>query len=94
MASDHLLGGQVGEETSDEEGSGGNSSVLSSLLRTHPEAAGVIKSAEKYIPFILIIAAKCFFDHATGKPSKSSVFLSQHWAIKYDQKSQSNLLSG
>lgn len=64
--SDHLLGGQVGEETSDEEGSGGNSSVLSSLLRTHPEAAGVIKSAEKYIPFILIIAAKCFFDHATG----------------------------
>ena len=74
MASDHLLGGQVGEETSDEEGSRGNSSVLSSLLRTHPEAAGVIKSAEKYIPFILIIAAKCFFDHATGKPSKSSVF--------------------
>ena len=45
---------------------GGAGGVLSSLLRTHPEASAIVKSAEKYIPFLLIILAKCFFDHATG----------------------------
>ena len=47
-------------------GDHGPSSILSGLLQNNPEAAVVVKSFEKYIPFALIIAAKGFFDHATG----------------------------
>jgi len=42
------------------------STLVSGLLRTNPETAAIIKSVEKYVPFLLIVAAKCFFDHATG----------------------------
>ena len=36
------------------------------LIHQNPELSGVIKATEKYIPFLLIAAAKGFFDHATG----------------------------
>ena len=49
---------------------GGSSpmSFISQLLHQNPELSGVVKAGEKYIPFVLIAAAKGFFDHATGKP--------------------------
>ena len=48
---------------------GGSSPMgfLSQLVQQNPELSGVIKATEKYIPFLLIAAAKGFFDHATGE---------------------------
>ena len=47
---------------------GGASPVgfFSQLIHQNPELSGVVKATEKYIPFLLIAAAKGFFDHATG----------------------------
>ena len=48
---------------------GGNASPMgffSQLIHQNPELSGVVKATEKYIPFLLIAAAKGFFDHATG----------------------------
>ena len=47
---------------------GGSSpmSFISQLIHQNPELSGVVKAGEKYIPFVLIAAAKGFFDHATG----------------------------
>ena len=42
---------------------------ISQLIHQNPELSGVVKAGEKYIPFVLIAAAKGFFDHATGIPS-------------------------
>ena len=42
---------------------------ISQLIHQNPELSGVVKAGEKYIPFVLIAAAKGFFDHATGNPS-------------------------
>ena len=40
---------------------------FSQLIHQNPELSGVVKATEKYIPFLLIAAAKGFFDHSTGK---------------------------
>ena len=50
---------------------GGSSPMgfISQLIHQNPELSGVVKAFEKYIPFVLIAAAKGFFDHATGIPS-------------------------
>ena len=41
-------------------------SFFSQLIHQNPELSGVVKATEKYIPFLLIAAAKGFFDHSTG----------------------------
>ena len=54
---------------------GGSSpmSFISQLLHQNPELSGVVKAGEKYIPFVLIAAAKGFFDHATGISSSERI---------------------
>jgi len=50
----------------DTNGNGSPMGFLSQLIHQNPELSGVVKATEKYIPFVLIAAAKGFFDHATG----------------------------
>ena len=54
------------ENRDDTTGSGSPMGFLSQLIHQNPELSGVVKATEKYIPFVLIAAAKGFFDHATG----------------------------
>ena len=56
---------------------GGNTSPMgffAQLIHQNPELSGVIKATEKYIPFLLIAAAKGFFDHATGTILEINIF--------------------
>ena len=48
-------------------------SFISQLIHQNPELSGVVKAGEKYIPFVLIAAAKGFFDHATGISSSERI---------------------
>ena len=54
------------ENRDDTNGNGSPMGFLSQLIHQNPELSGVVKATEKYIPFVLIAAAKGFFDHATG----------------------------
>ena len=54
------------ETRDDTNGNGSPMGFLSQLIHQNPELSGVVKATEKYIPFVLIAAAKGFFDHATG----------------------------
>ena len=54
------------ENRDDTNGSASPMGFLSQLIHQNPELSGVVKATEKYIPFVLIAAAKGFFDHATG----------------------------
>ena len=54
------------ENREDTTGSTSPMGFLSQLIHQNPELSGVVKATEKYIPFVLIAAAKGFFDHATG----------------------------
>ena len=54
-------------ERDDTSGSTSPMGFVSQLIHQNPELSGVVKATEKYIPFLLIAAAKGFFDHATGK---------------------------
>jgi hypothetical protein len=42
-------------------------------VNQNPEISGVLKALEKYIPFIVIVAVKCLFEHATGYLKRFSV---------------------
>ena len=55
-----------------EDGGSSPMSFISQLIHQNPELSGVMKAFEKYIPFVLIAAAKGFFDHATGISSVPS----------------------
>ena len=51
----------------DDAGAASPMGFFTQLIHQNPELSGVIKATEKYIPFLLIAAAKGFFDHSTGK---------------------------
>ena len=64
-----------GEQQGNTDG-GGTSPMgfFAQLIHQNPELSGVIKATEKYIPFLLIAAAKGFFDHATGTILEINIF--------------------
>ena len=58
---------QANQRNNREDGTGSSPmGFISQLIQQNPELSGVVKATEKYIPFLLIAAAKGFFDHATG----------------------------
>ena len=57
------------QRSSRDDGGSSPMGFISQLIHQNPELSGVVKAGEKYIPFVLIAAAKGFFDHATGNPS-------------------------
>ena len=42
------------------------SSVWNQTVNQNPEISWLLTTLEKYIPFVLIVAIKCLFEHATG----------------------------
>ena len=56
-------GGGGGEDSDSEETLSG---LISQLLGANPELRQLIKLAENYIPFFVLLGAKIFFDHIAG----------------------------
>lgn len=68
----HHHGGDPGDPSGagggDGNGGGGESlsSYFNQLVGENPELRNVIGALEKYIPFIVLLVVKLFFDHGTG----------------------------
>ena len=51
----------------DESIAGQASTMWNQTINQNPEISGVMKTIEKYIPFIIIVSVKSLFEHATGE---------------------------
>ena len=62
----------AGGATRDDEGIAGQaSSMWNQTINQNPEISGIMKTVEKYIPFIIIVTVKSLFEHATGEKPKT-----------------------